>query len=127
MKKLHTFKPSLITMKIFPEYDDVSVINKGKCFIWAYSAYIIFQDVELWYNNRHAFVKHGSRFFDSEHLKGVSDWRDLPATEGGGIASRTSIISFKKRWAYNPRQFDTTWKKIEESARKVLRHEQTSI
>lgn len=127
MRKLQTFKPSLVTKKFFSDYKDVAVINEGECFIWAYTAYVMFQDVELWYNNHHAFVKYRGRFYDSERLRGVSDWRDLPATEGGGLASRTSIVSFKKEWGRNPYQFATTWEKIESKARKVLRREQASL
>jgi hypothetical protein len=127
VKKLPTFKPSLVTKEFFSGYDDVSVINEGECFIWAYTAYVIFQGVEVWYNDHHAFVKYRNRFFDSERLKGVSDWRDLPATEGGGMAAKTSIVNFKKAWAHNPRNFGTSWDQIEANARKVLRREQASI
>src|SRR4051812_16795567 len=125
MRKLQTFRPTLITREFFSSYRDVSIINDGECFIWAYSAYVIFGDVEVWYNNHHAFVKHRGRFYDSERLKGVSSWQDLPATKGGGPAARTTIVSFKKAWAHNPMSFGTTWEKIESNARKVLRRAQT--
>jgi len=127
LRKLQSFKPSLINRKLFSEYDDVSIINRGECFIWAYSACVIFKSIELWYNNNHAFVKYRGKFYDSERLKGVSDWRELPATEGGGLAFRTSIAFFKQSWYLNTIQFDTSWKKIESTARKIIRHEQAYL
>src|SRR5574338_1007455 len=121
MKKLQHFKPSLITKEFFPEYKDVSVINEGECFIWAYLAHHIFRNVKLVYNDHHAFVKYGNRFYDSEVLKGSPDWQDLPATEGGGIPTIVSAAKFRWDWRSNPSDFNTSWKELESKARKAIR------
>ena len=124
MKKLSQFKPSLVTKEFFPEYKDVSVINEGECFIWAYLAHLLFLDVEIWFNDCHAFVRHRGRFYDSERLKGSLDWADLPATEGGGVPKRYSIKDFRHEWTTQPKRFGTTWEEIEGRARKLLRSKQ---
>lgn len=83
LRKLDKFTPSLVTKEFFP--NDVSRpkrINYGKCFLWAYAAHKIFQDAELWDMPSHAFVRYRGKFYDSETLKGVKDWRDLPACSG---------------------------------------------
>ena len=41
-------------------------------------AYQIFDRVELWTTTFHAFVKVGDKFYDSEALAGVLDWKQLP-------------------------------------------------
>lgn len=128
MKKLPTFKPTLVTKRIFPGYDDPSIINMGECFIWAYSAFLIFENVELWDVNCHAFVKYRGRFYDSVTLRGSPDWQDLPATEGATTrATKYTVDGFKFWWHNNPEKYNTTWKKIEYNARKVLRHEQAAL
>lgn len=125
MRKLIHFKPSLVTREFFPEYKDVSVINEGECFIWAYFAHLIFRDVEIWDVCCHAFVRRHGRFFDSETLRGSPDWQDLPATEDAdGPPRQLSISSFKKEWSSQPRRFSTSWEEIESRARRVLRREQ---
>lgn len=121
MKKLQSFKPSLVTKEFFSDYKDVSVINEGECFIWAYLAHHIFIDVELWYNSSHAFVKHRGRFYDSETLKGSPDWADLPATEGGGIPRKVSVNGFQEGWKGQPKWYGTSWAKLESQARKLIR------
>jgi hypothetical protein len=128
VKKLTHFKPSLITKEFFPEYKDVSVINEGECFIWAYLAHLMFKDVEIWDVNCHAFVKYRGRFYDSEVLRGSPDWQDLPATEEADAPPRKhSVTSFKKSWHHNPKWFNTSWGEIESRARRVLRRAQASI
>lgn len=128
MRKLIHFRPSLVTKEFFPDYRDVSVINEGECFIWAYLAHLIFLDVEIWDVSCHAFVKYRGRFYDSEILRGSPDWQDLPATEDAEFPARKhSVASFKKEWRANPKWFDTSWSEIEARARKVLRRAQTSF
>lgn len=128
MKKLVHFKPSLITKEFFPGYRDVSVINEGECFIWAYLAHLIFLDVELWDVSCHAFVKHRGRYYDSEVLKGSPDWQDLPATEdANGPPRKHTADSFKRSWGRNPAWFNTSYTQIESRARKVLRHAQNAF
>lgn len=128
MRKLQNFQPGLVTKTFFSTYDDVSVINQGKCFIWAYLTFLLFKDVELWYMNSHAFVKYRGRFYDSERLQGVYNWQDLPATENGDdIAKRFTVEQFKHGWRGQPQRFNTSWGKLESEARKVLRHAQAPI
>lgn len=124
MKKLLHFKPSLVTKEFFPGYLDVSVINEGECFIWAYYAHLIFADVHLWHTDCHAFVKYHGRFYDSETLKGSPDWQDLPATEHGSWRASpvSSLARFKADWGGSLSRFDISWNKIEHRARKFLRH-----
>ena len=80
--KLHqdTFRPALI-IKAFEEeylryYPDE--INSGWCFQWAYMAYIAFNGVQLYCVPGHAFIKYKCKFYDSEKLRGVVNWQDLP-------------------------------------------------
>ncbi len=128
MKKLQRFQPGIVTKSFFSTYDDVSVINEGECFIWAYLVFLLFKDVELWYMNSHAFVKYRGRFYDSERLRGVSDWQDLPATENGDdVAKRFTVAQFKHGWRGQPQRFNTTWEKLESGVRKVLRSAEASL
>lgn len=119
--KLANFKPSLVTKHVFPNYKDPEVINQGECFIWAYSAYLIFQGVEIWHAPCHAFVKYRNRFYDSESLKGEQSYRDLK-TSLCGKPERVSAPAFKRAWRDQPDRFDTSWEEIERIARKVIRH-----
>lgn len=128
MNKLPIFKPSLITNEIFPKGTSPEVINYGKCFIWAYSAFLIFKDIDLCDVDCHAFVLYKGRFYDSETLRGSVDWRDLPATR---FASTTAKVwspgRFKREWRGNPKKYGTTWKAIEANAQKVLERVQATI
>lgn len=65
--------------------NDLSFINQGRCFLWAYLAYRLYSNIQLWDIGAHAFVrsKKNKRFYDAEHPKGVSDWRDLKASNMG--------------------------------------------
>jgi len=128
MKKLSYFRPSLVTKSIFPTYRDPAIVNEGECFIWAYSAFLIFDNVELYYVNCHAFVKYRKRFYDSEMLRGSTDWQDLPATSGCSCPPiKVSPQIFKVAWGDQPQRFNTSWRKIEASARRVLKNAQTSF
>lgn len=122
MKKLPTFRPSLVTKEFFPSYKNVAEINMGECFIWAYAAYCMFDYVHLWHLNCHAFVKYRGRFYDSEVLKGSPYWQDLPATEGGDYpaAPASSVQYFKTEWG-SPKVYGITWAQIEKKAEQAIR------
>lgn len=123
MRKLTPFKPSLITKEFFKHHKSPDIINEGECFIWAYLAHLVFKDVEIWYMNSHAFVRYRGKFYDSERLKGVAEWKYLPATKHGSTqAQKYSVERFKRYWHSQPRRFETTWKEIETKARELLRH-----
>lgn len=102
---------SFINKTFFPDYQDVSVINKGECFLWAYTAYCLYRDVELWYMYAHAFVrsKRNGLFYDSERPHGVEDWKDLPATNmGNGCGCGDCKKPATK--LLTPRKFRHTWR-----------------
>jgi hypothetical protein len=120
--KLISFKPSLVTKAIFPNIKTPTQINRGQCFIWAYSSYLIFQGVELWHSPCHAFVRYRKRFYDAESLRGEENWQDLKS-HMGGFATPTIVKHFKDDWGGNLERFHTSWTEIEKKAKKVLLHE----
>lgn len=123
MKKLTPFNPRLITEKFFSHHKTPDTINEGECFIWAYLAHLVFKDVEIWYMNAHAFVRYRGRFYDSERLNGVAEWKYLPATKhGDSEARRRKPETFKRYWASQPKRFKTSWREIESKAKGLLRH-----
>lgn len=86
MKKLAgPIDVKFINRTFFPEYLDVAVINQGECFLWAYLAYRLYKNVELWDMGSHAFVRDRvtGKFYDSEKPNGEEDWQELPATNWG--------------------------------------------
>jgi hypothetical protein len=76
---------AFINRTLFPHHQDVSEINKGECFLWAYYAYRLYNNLELWDMGSHAFVrdKVSGKFYDSERPQGEENWKDLPATNFG--------------------------------------------
>jgi hypothetical protein len=85
MKKLKgSLNVRLINRHFFPN-QPVEIINQGECFLWAYLAYRLYSNLELWDMGSHAFVrsKQTGKFYDSERPRGVEDWVDLPATNFG--------------------------------------------
>jgi hypothetical protein len=113
MKKILKFRPELVTKTFIGEkcLQDPKKINKGFCMQWAFIAYYMFEGVELWHIACHAFVKYKDKFYDSECLDGVLDWRDLPACNWGrgcgcslceDGASKQSEKVFKNFWNKNP-------------------------
>lgn len=134
MNKLSNFNPKIINKRFFKSIDPAA-INRGQCFIWAYYAYLMFEDVSIWYNNTHAFVKHNGKFYDSQSLNGEDCWLDLRAACGcdcknskchwtkGFHAKRTSIEKFKKVWGEEwgqTHRFNITWELLEENAKIAL-------
>ena len=115
LRKLDKFEPALVTKEFFP--NDVKVpkrINYGKCFLWAYAAHKIFQGAELWDMPSHAFVRYRGKFYDSETLNGVKDWRDLPACSGCpcGPCIKAREVEATTRGAKNVKMFSflVDWK-----------------
>jgi 3'-phosphoadenosine 5'-phosphosulfate sulfotransferase (PAPS reductase)/FAD synthetase len=132
MKKLAgPLDVDFINRTFWPEYQDVSVINEGECFIWAYIAYHLYEDVELWSFGNHAFVKYHGKFYDSERPNGEDEWEDLPATnfgKGCGCWSCTkparkvtpNLFKDDKHWGKQTKRFNVTWGRLRELVRKVV-------
>jgi len=130
MRKITPFQPHLITPTFFAQYQqDPSVINQGRCFIWAYLAFKLFKSVQLWHTPNHAFVKYQKNFYDSQTLQGVSDWAHLPIHQYRQktfpkyllIAIRLSEKEFHFEWGNQLYRFDVSWSGLSEQARQVLR------
>lgn len=98
------FDGNLITKTFYSDWDPEG-INCGECFCWAYYARHIFHQVEmeLWstINHHHAFIKIGSRFYDSERPRGSRDWRLLPCNKFAKIEvawAHPSLEDFQSYW-----------------------------
>lgn len=72
-----SFQPSIIHPYFFPQHSHPMEINFGDCFKWAWIAFKLFKNVELWSNEIHAFFKYKDKFYDSECLDGIKSWRRL--------------------------------------------------
>lgn len=69
------FNAPFITQVFFPRcfkrgcYD---CVNYGKCYDWAFYAYCLFSEVQLWTNWSHAWVEVDGKFYDSRYHMGVT-------------------------------------------------------
>lgn len=64
----------LITKEFFPNsVGRERTINMGECYMWAYIAYKLYSNVDLWTNEGHAFPCQQGKFFDSESPDGVDE------------------------------------------------------
>ncbi len=126
MRKLLHFQPQLVTANFFPKYRRCpDKINHGQCFIWAWLCHRIFRDVVLCDSDNHAFVKYGDKFYDSERLAGMSDWRDLPATQGWDNPARWfTARHFQKEWEFCLPMYGETWSSLNNKAARFLRGHQ---
>jgi hypothetical protein len=121
--KLTEFRPELVIETFSIEYrKNPRKVNYGNCMRWAYTAYHMFPKVELWSNDGHAFIKYQGKFYDSEELDGVLDWRDLRTNQG-----RTNITSkrwnrpaFEKWWAAN-NHISPAWKAYRAMAKHTVK------
>ena len=122
MRKLKNFDPNFITETFFSEIDPEE-INMGQCFQWAYLAYNLFENVELWDLPHHAFVKYKGKYYDSECPNGEKDWRDLPASNWGRwykTPRRQTPSAFKRDWFLQTKRFDTSWNELETLAKELI-------
>lgn len=130
MKKLNgPLSVKFINRHFFNDYKDVSVINMGECFLWAYIAYSLYDRVQLWDMGSHAFVRYQGKFYDSEVPDGVSDWRDLPACnfgEGCGCqackkpAGPRAPATFHDNWASSAARHRVDWKKVDRKVQRII-------
>lgn len=96
----------MITREFFPDVEDPETINYGDCMKWAYIAYHLYEDVQLYSNKPHAFVKQGKKFYDSESPNGIARWRligcnDRCAPHYGKsqlLPHKQNLEEFKERW-----------------------------
>jgi hypothetical protein len=96
----------LITKEFFPyAVGNEGDINCGNCYRWAYIAYKLYEGVELWSNDAHAFPYQRGRFFDSESPKGEKSLEDLVCNEmcglGVGDSCAQDVDEFEEFWADN--------------------------
>lgn len=125
-----------VNKTFFPNDHNVSEINKGRCFVWAYIAYRLYKDAQLYDYGTHAFVrsKTNRRYYDSERSNGEKSWLDLPATNFGvgcgchdckrparpiGTATR-----FKEIWFVSTLKYRIDWKEVYRQIEKVLCEQQ---
>lgn len=114
-----------INETFFPDYKDVSVINEGECFLWAYIVWCLYEGIELWDCGIHAFVRYNGKFYDSEKPQGEDDWKDLPACNFGcGLgfreAERYHVVNFKRDWEISAERFEIDWYEIRERVQRVI-------
>ena len=124
---------AFINKTFFPEYLDVAIINYGECFIWAYIAYRLYSNLELWDMEAHAFVRSTKtgKFYDSERPQGVDDWKELPATNSGqGCGCYTcqlpaqkylSVATFCDTWKDQQERFGIDYKEIDRRIERVIK------
>ena len=113
---------NLITKLFFSNVLSPRDINNGDCFRWAYLAWCLYPDVELWTNPNHAWVKYQDKFYDSETPNGVDDWTDLPTCAMWNKEPRqVSVEQFKSVWRYSHRgRKSPTWRVLDSQARRLL-------
>jgi len=79
-----SFNGRFITRHLFRHYfnnGNISEINRGRCYDWAYMAYRLFPNVSLWTTDYHAWVEAKDRHWDSETHKGVVNFMRLRCNE----------------------------------------------
>lgn len=96
------FQPNIIHSNFFSKYPHPIEINFGDCFKWAWIAYKLFQDVELWSHESHAFIKYRGKFYDSETLSGTKNYRRIRTVKDnsdmGPAASKMTANEFMEYW-----------------------------
>lgn len=118
-----SFHKDIVTKVFFP-HESIELINTGYCYDWAYIAYCLWKEVELWSNNIHAWIKVGNKFWDSESL-GEQDFNELPClirnpwwVEDMVKANHISIEDFKDFWMKNGRLKYDHWDRMVERIQK---------
>jgi hypothetical protein len=133
MKRLHgPLDVNFINSKFFSHHTHPSNINKGECFLWAYYAWRLYKNLELWDMGAHAFVrdKVTGKFYDSQRPNGEEDWKELPATNWGygcgcprcQLPARKFKVArkFRKAWKGMTKRFKVEWDIIHLKIKKVI-------
>src|SRR5258706_9325250 len=116
-----TFNGTFISRHFFPDYFNngiLQVINRGRCYDWAYFAHRLF-GATLWATDFHAWVqvqnqdqndsRWKTRFFDSETPSGVTNFMALrcnirnafPVPWSDQAPKRMELQEFKDFWDEN--------------------------
>lgn len=102
------FSASFVTRTFYPhEYKNKcrDEINMGRCYDWAYIAYCLWANVELWTTDYHAWVKVGTKFYDSETFRGEPYHMSLGCNNRCGFNEiepmPVSVHEFKETWDYH--------------------------
>lgn len=74
----------------------------GGCYDWAYLAYCLWANVELWTTDYHAWVKVGTKFYDSETFKGNTNLKKLGCNRRCGWNEIEPML-------VSAREFKTIW------------------
>ena len=130
MKKLKgSLNVRFINRHFFPN-EPVEIINQGECFLWAYLAYRLYSNVELWDMESHAFVrsKKTGRFYDSESPRGEVEWEELPATNWGrgtgyvvqSIRKFKTAGKFRRAWNGMRERFEVDYNKVNVQINKII-------
>lgn len=96
------FQPSLIHNNFFSNHLHPMEINFGDCYKWAWIAHKLFNDVELWSHESHAFIKYRGKFYDSEMLDGTKNYRRLRTI-------KESLGMFPSAVKMSPNEFIPYW------------------
>lgn len=127
-----------INKTFFPkDYKRPSLINQGRCFLWAYIAWRLYRNLKLCDMGSHAFVqsKKTKKFYDSQRPKGERSWKDLPATYFGhgcgckrclkGRKTYRTAGEFKRSWTVMSDIYKVDWCKLNRKIEDVLTCEPT--
>lgn len=94
--------PTFLNSTFFSGYHNVGDINCGRCYDWAYYAYCLYPNVELWSTADHAWVYYDGRHWDAEVIRGRMHFSLLPIHKGikNFIDSplQLSAPDFKRLW-----------------------------
>ena len=99
------FSADFINRVFYPlEYSRATLqtINSGRCYDWAYYAYCLWNNVQLWSCDTHAWVHVGEKFYDSESPDGVRDYSQLGCNSRWGWEKEPkpmNIGTFKSMWS----------------------------
>jgi hypothetical protein len=103
------FNGLFVTRHFFPEFlrhDNRRGINGGYCYDWAYLAYRMFEGVQLWTTDYHAWIRIGRKWHDSETNRfGVLNFMEL------GCNYRNSPIPWESQppRSMDVEEFKTFW------------------
>jgi hypothetical protein len=105
MERPSIFDADFISKTFFPkdwENKKLDSINTGRCYDWAYLAYCLFEDVNLWTTDNHAWIEYQGKFYDSVS-QGYDDANELPSNSNRnwyvrGPSKVDSVESFKTLW-----------------------------
>lgn len=82
------FNGAFVSRHFFPDWfkhKNLAGINGGQCYDWAYLAHRLFEGVQLWTTDYHAWIRIGRKFHDSETGRfGVLSFMELGCCRRNG-------------------------------------------